>query len=171
MDRNQIRQLAVELGFTACVPLDINKLEFRTEVREMCASGRCGNYNKSWSCPPACGSLDEIREKAAAFSDGLIVQTTAQLEDSYDYEGMMEAAARHNIAFEKFTDCLRQNGVAFLPMGAGGCRVCKSCTYPDAPCRFPEKKMTSMEAYGLIVSDVCQQNNIPYYYGPNTLTY
>jgi hypothetical protein len=28
-----------------------------------------------------------------------------------------------------------------------------------------------MEAYGMIVSDVCKANGIPYYYGPNTLTY
>lgn len=171
MDRNQIQQLALQLGFTACVPLNTASLEFRPEVREMCASGRCGNYNKSWSCPPACGSLEEIREKASAFSDGIIVQTTAQLEDSFDYEGMMDAAARHGASFEKLAEALRQDGLIFLPMGAGGCRVCQSCTYPDAPCRFPEKRMTSMEAYGLVVSDVCKNSNVPYYYGPNTLTY
>jgi hypothetical protein len=28
-----------------------------------------------------------------------------------------------------------------------------------------------MEALGMIVSDVCKDNNLPYYYGPNTLTY
>jgi hypothetical protein len=28
-----------------------------------------------------------------------------------------------------------------------------------------------MEAMGMVVSDVCRANNLPYYYGPNTLTY
>ena len=27
------------------------------------------------------------------------------------------------------------------------------------------------EAYGMVVSEVCKKNDIPYYYGPGTLTY
>jgi predicted metal-binding protein len=48
---------------------------------------------------------------------------------------------------------------------------CKTCTYPDAPCRFPEKMSASMEALGMVVSDVCKDNNLPYYYGAGTLTF
>jgi predicted metal-binding protein len=56
-------------------------------------------------------------------------------------------------------------------MGAGACGRCEHCTFPDKPCRFPDKMTASMEAYGIVVSDVCQSNNLPYYYGNNTLTY
>jgi hypothetical protein len=28
-----------------------------------------------------------------------------------------------------------------------------------------------MEAYGMVVSDVCRDSGIPYYYGSGTLTY
>ena len=28
-----------------------------------------------------------------------------------------------------------------------------------------------MEAYGLVVSQVCQDSGLPYYYGPQTITY
>jgi hypothetical protein len=28
-----------------------------------------------------------------------------------------------------------------------------------------------MEGYGMVVSDVCRDNALPYYYGPNTITY
>ena len=28
-----------------------------------------------------------------------------------------------------------------------------------------------MEAYGLVVSQVCQDSGLPYYYGPRTITY
>jgi predicted metal-binding protein len=48
---------------------------------------------------------------------------------------------------------------------------CKTCTYPDAPCRFPEKMSASMEALGMVVSDVCKDNKLPYYYGAGTLTF
>ena len=45
------------------------------------------------------------------------------------------------------------------------------CSYPDAPCRFPELQSANMEAYGMIVSEVCQRNNINYYWGPGTVTF
>ena len=71
----------------------------------------------------------------------------------------------------KLTDRLRPEFPDMLPMGTGGCTMCESCTYPDAPCRFPDRRMPSMEAYGLVVSDECKKNGLPYYYGPNTMTF
>ena len=57
-----------------------------------------------------------------------------------------------------------------LVLGAGGCRICPQCAYPD-PCRFPDKAMSSMEASGLFVTRVFKDNGVPYYYGPKTITY
>ena len=31
--------------------------------------------------------------------------------------------------------------------------------------------MPRMEAYGLVVSDACKKTGLPYYYGPNTMTF
>ncbi len=56
-------------------------------------------------------------------------------------------------------------------IGTGACTRCEKCTYPDKPCRFPDKMTSSMEALGMVVSDVCRDNGIPYYYGQGTITY
>ena len=58
-----------------------------------------------------------------------------------------------------------------LPLSAGACTVCRRCTCPDRPCRFPDKRMSSMEAYGLLVGDVCLRSGLSYNYGPRTMTY
>ena len=58
-----------------------------------------------------------------------------------------------------------------LPLSAGPCTLCARCTCPTRPCRYPSKRLTSMEAYGLWVSDICQKSGLPYNYGPQTLTY
>ena len=58
-----------------------------------------------------------------------------------------------------------------LGLGGAGCDICKECTYPDAPCRFPKKRMSGMEGYGLVVADVCRDNGLLYYYGKDTITY
>lgn len=55
-------------------------------------------------------------------------------------------------------------------LGAGGCRIFEECAYPK-PCRFPQKAISSMEAYGLFVTQVCRDNGVKYYYGEKTITY
>lgn len=171
---SDVYALAAECGFRHTAPLRPEQLVFRQEVRDMCAAGRCGNYGRSWSCPPACPSLEEMRRRAAAFDGGILVQTVVELEDDFDFEGMMDGERRHKAQFGRLVERLREQFPgrdALLPMGTGGCSRCGACTYPDSPCRFPEEQMISMEAYGLLVSQVCESCGVPYYYGPGTLAY
>ncbi len=162
---------AEAFGFSHAGALNASLLRLRTEVRDMCAADKCKKYGRSWMCPPACGSLAENAEKLRAYRWGIIVQTTAQLEDDFDIETMQEAARLQGERFLAFRAQLVSDYPSLLPLGSGGCFFCEACTYPGAPCRFPDKAMPSMEAFGLLVSDVCADNGIPYYYGPGTLTY
>ena len=50
------------IGFEHAAFFDPANLEFRQEVREMCAAGKCHMYDKCWSCPPACGTVEESVE-------------------------------------------------------------------------------------------------------------
>ena len=168
---DKIYDLALESGFTSAAALDPQKLEFLPEVRAMCNADKCHNYNNSWSCPPACGTLEEMTERAKKYGCGILLQTTAELEDSFDFESMANAEKQHRESFHTFTEKLRGIAPDMFPMGAGGCRICSKCTYPDEPCRFPERMTFSMEACGLLVSQVCKDCDTPYYYGPGTLTY
>jgi len=163
--------LAKEAGFTSAGLLDPATIELKEEVRAMCAEGKCHAYGRNWTCPPACGSLEKCRAEVANFKAGIIVQTTGELEDSLDYESMQEISIQHKKNFESFVLKVREEYPDALCLSAGGCTVCKTCTCPDEPCRFPEKAFSSMEGYGMVVSEVCKNNGIPYYYGPNTLTY
>lgn len=160
-----------EMGFQSAASLEISTLKPLPEVRQMCASNSCGKYGQVWSCPPGCGELQECQERIGTYKAGMIVQTVADVEDSFDFEAMMEAEARHKENFERMRDWLRPYYPRLLPLGAGCCTCCRECTYPEAPCRFPEKYIASMEAYGLLVSQVCQENGIPYYYGPQKISY
>ena len=167
----EILQMAQDCGFSHVGELNVGALEFMPEVRDMCAAGRCQKYGTSWTCPPACGTLEEVAAQAAKYSRGVLLQTTAELEDDFDVEAMMQAEQDQKRSFLDFVERLRQEYPDCLPMATGGCTLCPQCTYPDAPCRFPKKAIPSMEAYGLLVSKVCEQSNLPYYYGPRTLTY
>ena len=171
MTNEELLKLAEECGFEHSGMLNVPALEFNPAVRDMCAAGRCGMYGKCWTCPPGCGTLEEISAKAAAYRRGVLVQSTGQMEDDFDIETMMDTEKLQKERFLAFTDAVRQRYPDCLPMAAGACTICKECTYPDAPCRFPHKAIPSMEAYGLVVSQVCEGSGVAYYYGPKTMTY
>ena len=171
LNMEQLEAMAKEAGFTNTAPLDARTIELKEEVRAMCVANTCGAYGKNWSCPPACGELDELRAQVGRYSAGILVQTVGEVEDSLDFEGMMEAEAAHKAHFMALHDRLLETWPGLLALGAGTCRRCKECTYPDAPCRFPDKRFSSMEAYGMVVMDTCKANGLGYYYGPQSIAY
>ena len=171
MTETEIKKAAEESGFATVAPLDPASLKFLPEVRSMCAADRCRSYNKNWACPPACGTLEEWQEKASHYAKGILLQTIGDREDSYDIEAMMEVAAENKKQSDSLIEKLLEQKADFIYLSAGACTRCKSCTWPDAPCRFPEKTFPSMEAAGLFVSQVCKDNGVPYNYGNEKIAY
>jgi len=171
MTYEQLALLAEASGFTAWVPLNINTIRPKQEVRDMCAANTCGKYGTSWCCPPGCGSLEDCFRELQQYRSGILVQTCREIEDSFDYEAMKEIEAEHKAHFFEMYRQLRATGEKVLAIGTGGCTLCKTCTYPDEPCRFPEERAASMEAYGMLVLEVCKDNGLQYYYGADKIAY
>ena len=171
IDFDKLAALATQCGFTNFAPLSVHTLEFNQDVRNMCNPQACRNYNKSWSCPPACASLEELSNYAKTFSHGIIVQTVGDIEDSYDWDGIMAVSLQQKKNFALMRGELKKEYDSVFAMGSGACQVCDSCTYPDTPCRFPEKMEVSMEACGLFVSKVCKDNGIAYNYGEGKMAF
>lgn len=137
----------------------------------MCSADKCTKYGRSWACPPAVGSLENISKRAAAYSGGIVVQTVEVMDDEFDLETIRRCEAKHKSRFDTIVRQAKRIYGDILPMGAGGCTRCKKCTYPSKPCRFPGKVFPSMEAYGLLVGDVCLKNGLKYNYGVKTMTF
>lgn len=170
IELNEIIDSAKKHGFTAAVELFTNTIQLLPEVRDMCSADKCHMYQKNWACPPGCGTLEECAANIGKYASGIIVQTIGHLEDSMDFENMQETQVKHDLLFKSFADFLRKD-CWILPLGAGTCQICSTCTYPNASCRFPDKMTSSMEAYGMLVSQICKDNRLPYYYGKNTIAY
>jgi len=167
----ELIQEALDTGFSQAGELNVSALVFMPEVRDMCSVDRCHQYGKNWRCPPGCGSIEEAAQHAAKYSYGIIVQTIGKMEDDFDYETIQATSEKHKKDFVKLVELLKARYDDILPMGAGTCTLCEACTYPDASCRFPDKSISSMEAYGLWVSKVCELSNVPYNNGKQTITY
>ena len=164
------RLFALKTGFSASYLLETSTLTPRADVRAMCAADKCGAYGKNWTCPPYCGTLEECTEKLQSYKQGILVQTVGKLEKTIDTKGYRRAEEEHLKNLHILYGKLRKQYPNALCLGSGGCRICKKCAYPE-PCRFPGEACSSMEGYGLFVSQVCRDNGAAYYHGEKTVTY
>lgn len=161
---------ACRMGFSCAVPMAVAKLVVREDVRAMCAADKCRAYGKNWTCPPHCGTLEDCEKKMNRYSRGILVQTMGIMQKIIDSKAYRDAEKRHLQQFYALSAAVKMAHPDALCLGSGGCRICETCAYPE-PCRFPEKACASMEAYGLLVSDVCRDNSLAYHHGEKTITY
>lgn len=165
---NKIKELVGSSVWQSAV-ISTTEFDFTNDVREACKSNMCGKYNKTWMCPPAVGEIEDLKEKCLKFDTAYVFTTKHNIEDSFDIEGMLEAGKVHGV----FTD----NLVANLPkseamvLGAGSCSKCEKCTYPNEPCRQPDKAIPSVESCGIDVTILSKKCNLNYINGANTVTY
>lgn len=160
----KVAQLAHQYAF-----IEVRKIPFCEWVVDACKANYCGKYGTTWTCPPAVGTLSELKEKALKFDRALVFSTKHALEDSFDIEGMNSGRISHEKATDKVVELFK--GEKIRVMSAEGCGLCKTCTYPNAPCRFPEKARSSVEANGISVVDLSKECGINYHNSANTVTY
>ena len=143
-------------------------IPFSEEVRKICEGNMCHGYGKSWACPPGVGSFEQCRQECLSYENALVFSAVYQLEDSFDFEGM----GRGHREFKELCDRLGESlERPFLLLSNEGCIRCKSCTYPDAPCRFPDKLYPSLEGYGILVTELAKKARLNYNGGTNTVSY
>ncbi|MDD3244227.1 MAG: DUF2284 domain-containing protein [Eubacteriales bacterium] len=169
----QIAEKAKELGFHQSAVVLTADIPFTQEVRKMCEMNSCGMYGTNWQCPPGVGDVEACEKRARSFPHGVVVNTVWTLEDSFDFEGMQRGGQGHKQLFDQ----LKAYAVSLagrehiLPLGAGGCKLCEKCTYPDASCRHPDLVDASMEACGIQVMNLAGACGMNYINGKNTVTY
>lgn len=163
----------IRMGAKAAEVICVKDISFDTSFRSLCESNACGNYGKSYMCPPDIGRIDDLICEAKTYRYAIVYQTVGELEDSYDFEGMMEAGKRHNDLAQSVRKLFSESCKAkALYLGAGGCRLCPVCGKKTGePCRFPDLAMSSLEAYGVNVSELAAQCGMRYINGTNTVTY
>ena len=165
---------ALALNATHVSLVEVGKIPFSEDFRKLCEENSCGSYNKNWMCPPTVGPISDLIKRALEFDRGLIFQTVHQLEDSFDWEGMQEGQANHEKIFRKILEHLEKNNVfrEILPLSAGPCMYCQKCAHlTGKECYFPNKAVSSVEAYGINVTALVKGCGIPYHNGQNTVSY
>lgn len=156
----RLMTLAEENGFSHFGKANMSAFTPLNEVREMCSSDAAGNTAKIGRVRPAAARSVMRASLFHATAAASSCKRRGELADEFDYEGMQSISQRHKKSFESFA---RQAKILFpdcLALTAGPCTICAKCTYPSRPCRFPSKRLSSMEAFGLWVSDICLKSGL-----------
>jgi predicted metal-binding protein len=172
IDATQIVKQVEQLGAAHAAAVETEEIPFEAAFRAACEQNACGYYGRCWTCPPDSGSIEECMARVRRFSHAVVFQSISPLEDSYDIDGMHEAAVAHNKLTLRVQQTARAIAPASMVLGAGACGVCAACTKPEGvPCRFPDLAVTSLEACGINVSALAKKSGLKYINGQNTVTY
>lgn len=164
MDRQAVETQLCELPISQYAWIDPRQIEFSERIRYVCEH-ECGMYGKSWACPPAVGSVAACREKVLSYPAGLVFTTLTEVEDIADLEATLATRKPHEQITRQVRDILRQYSSDVLTLSTEACAVCEHCTYPDAPCRNPDRMFPCVESYGIVATDLAEKNGIEFYNG------
>lgn len=172
MNHQEMIAIALDAGALKATVIDTDSIVLNATFRDICKSNGCGMYGRCWMCPPDIGDIEPLMAEVRGYKHGLLYQTVADIEDSFDIEGMQEAGKRHVMVSQRLEAFLMLQLDKHLHLSCGGCRLCERCAKLDGlPCRDPERAMPSMEGYGIDVYNTCKPTELKYINGQNTVTY
>ncbi|MCR4437376.1 MAG: DUF2284 domain-containing protein [Clostridiales bacterium] len=148
-----------------------SKISYLQEIRDICKGNSCGQYGTNWACPPAVGTIEECRNRCMQYNTMLVFTGKFMLKNSFDYKGMIRGMVDFKQIARDVESAVKPYLKDYLVLSNEGCGTCKTCTYPHAPCRFPEQLHHSIEGYGILVSELAKQAGVNYNNGQNTVTY
>lgn len=165
--------LAVLEGAARAEVISGEQIVLSASFRDICASNACGKFGRCYMCPPDVGDIESLMEKVRAYPRALVYQSISPLEDSFDYEGMVEAGSGHAQLSQRIEGGLE--GLipgGYLHLTCGGCRLCEPCLKQEGlPCRFPDQALPSVESYGIDVYNTVRGTQLKYINGQNTVTF
>ena len=172
MNAEKMIQYAVEEGFAAAAIVDTDEIVFDPSFRPYCEENLCGQYDANYTCPPICGTPEEMKQRILAHRHALVLQTIWEISDYTDKEAIKKAKGGHNKAALRLMKRLREKGEDGFLVGASGCSLCTPCAITKGePCRFPENKYSCMSAYCIFVRKLAEECGMEYNCGEGLLAF
>ena len=166
-----MQRLLMEAGFQEAGVIPVSGLAFHDDVRVQCEKNLCGCYGTSWACPPAVGTPEECRQRVLEYRYLHLFSKAYVAVYSRDMSGILANMRDFKKTAWDLGKKLKGVGGKHLILSNESCGRCKECTYPDAPCRFPDELQHSIEGYGFYVAELCKQADIKYINGTGAVTF
>jgi len=166
-----VKECALKAGLSGTGALDIRSLEYNEWIREICRNNDCHNYNTTWACPPAVGTLEECKRRCEQYRYMILFNKVYDLKGDYDMEKVLACMQDFKDVVDRFDSLVSCMLEKKLILSNEGCGRCRECTWPDELCRFPDKLHHSIEGYGLDIVKLSERAGLKFNNGPGTVTF
>jgi len=170
MDRQKLEAQLAELPLYEYAFIKADELLFSERVRYICQT-ECPMYNTTWACPPAVGTVEACQKRVMAFEEGLLIATITEVSDIANIEETLSTRADHEEITRQVLAMVREQAARTLTLSTEACAHCAHCTWPDAPCRFPDRMFPCVESHGILVTDLAEKHGIEFLAHGNIVTW
>ena len=171
MDRELLEARLAELPLYVYHLFQPQELEFTDRVRWICQN-ECPQYNKSWACPPAVGTVTYCKAKCLMYKNALLISTIQEVRDIADIDETLATRPEHEVVTNQVRDLLREMGVEPYVLSTESCNICDRCSWLDGkPCRYPEKMHPCVESHGINILPMIEELGLTFQYGENVVTW
>lgn len=172
MTPHEMIALAVEDGFVGAAVIETEKIVFDPMFRPFCEENLCGQYGVNHSCPPSCGTPEQMKQRILAHKKALVLQSMWEISDLEDKPALKQAKLGHNTAAIRLMKQLRSQGCPGFLVGASGCALCSPCALKEGKeCTFPELQYSCMSAYCIFVRKLAEECGLEYSPGEGLVSF
>ena len=165
----ELIQMAEGNGFRAA-SISAKDIPVDGSFRKFCEDNLCGKYNANYSCPPGCGTVEEVHLRLHSADTALVLQSIHEIGGYENKEAILKSKKNLNLMILRMTEDLRQNGADCFCLGYGGCPLCDPCKQVEGEtCAFPEKRISCMSAYCIDVAKLAGRCGLEFAWIPEKL--
>lgn len=158
----ELLELAKSEGFISIMTTP-EQIPIDPRFRAFCEENRCGKYNANYSCPPDCGTVEELRQKILSEDKVMVLQTLWDINGYEDIPTITHAKKTHNAAALRLMKKIREHGYSGFCSGYNGCSLCTPCKRTEnLPCAHPEQKISCMSAYCIDVTELSKRFHLEF---------
>lgn len=170
MDRKRLEEQLSALPIVQYEFFRTEDLVFTPRVRTVCQL-ECRRYGTSWACPPGVGTVEACKARCLSYPEGLLIVTMTEVEDIADIDATLATRGPHEEITRQVHRMMRDQGAEVYVLSTESCAICQRCTYPEAPCRHPERMYPCVESHGILVTDLGERVGLPFQSGGNIVTW
>ena len=170
MDRKKLETQLAELPLYEYAFIKTDELLFSERVRYICET-ECPMYNTTWACPPAVGTVEACQKRVMAFEEGLLIATITEVSDIANIAETLATRSDHEEITRQVLSMVRKQAAQTLTLSTEACAHCAHCTWPDAPCRLPDRMFPCVESHGILVTDLAEKHGIAFLAQGNIVTW
>lgn len=168
--KKKIEEKLQELPIVQYAWLMPEDIPFSERVRSICRE-ECPRYGTSWACPPGVGSVEACRRRCEAYDGVFVFTTIAEVADAANMEETLATRGAHEETTRQIREIFCEQSFDTAALSGESCAICKTCTYPDEPCRHPNSMLPCIEGYGIVVPLLAEKAGIEFMNGSNIVTW